>query len=150
MHTMINNQPAMAVRIGGVPPPILSCSQGETGAARRWWELNNPGDWVRGHPSHRAVRNPHAFMNEINHTCFGSQAVSSGRVLGKRAMDDCHLLFPQWLGIATGKRLASLLSTLTKSMLRNGSKVASPSRFQWNKSSDTAIAIRGPSRECAV
>lgn len=41
-------------------------------------------------------------------------------------------------GMATEKMLASLLSTLTKSMPRNGLKVASPMRFQWNRSSDTA------------
>lgn len=60
-----------------------------------------------------------------------SQSVSSGfepANSGRWIIASCN--FPLWFGMAIGNRLASLLSTWTKSIPQNGAKVASPRRFQ--------------------
>ena len=62
---------------------------------------------------------------------------------------------PWWLGIRVGKMLASLLSTPVKSRTLHsvpsqGSKVARPTRSQWKRSGEEAMAMRGPLGPWAV
>ena len=81
----------------------------------------------------------------------GYRAISSGLVSGNSGRwRMASAGRPDGLGIAIGKTLASLLSTPSNSISSYGSNLARPRRRQWNRSSETARAMRGPSGERAV
>jgi len=123
---------------------------GDTGVASLWWELTKPR-WSGLRPSNSIGQYEIQMLSWSISTNLDSLCMQFPQdgYREKRAMQNCQLHFPAWLGIATGKRLASLLSTWTKSIPSNCSKVASPKRFQWNKSSETARAIRDqPVKRC--
>ena len=100
---------------------------------------------------HRTIGNPDAFVREIHLARRGFAGGFFGMRAGEKgAMEHGHLHFPGMIRYRDGKEARILVVDVDEIDAVVGAKVASPNRFQWNKSTDSARAIRGPMDESAV